>query len=103
GGRPAPPPAASAPVPGPGEPTLEQVRAATEKYKDINVALADGYARDPFDLCDTAEMAGKPAALGAMGVHYVKFDQAGVAGPPPPGGRVNGTGTHTDFLKPTVL
>jgi hypothetical protein len=38
-----------------------------------------------------------------MGVHYVKFDQAGVAGPPPAGARVDGTGTHTDFLKPTVL
>lgn len=100
---PATPAAAAAPVPGPGEPTLEEVRAATEKYKDINVALADGYARDPFDLCDTAEMAGKPASLGAMGVHYVKFDQAGVAGPPAPGARVNGIGTHTDFLKPTVL
>jgi hypothetical protein len=90
-------------VPGPGEPTLEEVRALTEKYKDVNVALADGYIRDPFDLCDTAEMGGKPAALGAMGVHYFIPQQAGVAGPPPPGARVNGTGIHTDFRKPTVL
>jgi hypothetical protein len=95
------PAAASEPKPGPGEPTLEEVRAATEKYKDINVALADGYARDPMDLCDTAAMMGKPAELGAMGVHYVRFDLAGVTAPPNP--RVDGNGTHTDFLKPTVL
>jgi hypothetical protein len=91
----------AAPAPGPGEPTLDEVRAATEKYRDINVALADGYIRDPFDLCDTAEMAGKPAELGAMGVHYFRPDQAGVTDPPNP--RVNGNGIHTDFLKPTVL
>jgi hypothetical protein len=93
--------AATAPVPGPGEPTLDEVRALTEKYQDIKVALAEGYIRDPFDLCDTAEMAGKPAALGVMGVHYFKPDQAGVTEPPNP--RVNGNGTHTDFRKPTVL
>lgn len=93
--------AAAAPTPGPGEPTLDEVRALTEKYKDINIALAEGYIRDPFDLCDTAEMAGKPAALGAMGVHYFKPDQAGVTEPPNP--RVNGNGTHTDFRTPTVL
>lgn len=96
-------PEAAAPVPGPGEPTLEQVRAATEKYQDINVAIADGYVRDPADLCDTADMMGKPAELGAMGVHYAHFGQAGVPGPPAPGARVDGNGTHTDFLKPTVL
>ena len=33
-----------------GEPTLEQVRAATERFRDVNVALAEGYARDPLDL-----------------------------------------------------
>src|SRR5690606_4984147 len=46
-GRPVPEPA---PAPGPGEPTLDQVRAATERYRDVQVALADGYVRDPFDL-----------------------------------------------------
>jgi hypothetical protein len=94
-------PAAAAPSPGPGEPTLDEVRQLTDKYRDINVALADGYVRDPADLCDTAAMMGKPAELGAMGVHYVLFPQAGVTGPPNP--RVDGTGTHTDFRKPTVL
>lgn len=97
------PTAEATPAPGPGEPTLEEVRALTEKYQDIKVALADGYVRDPADLCDTAAMMGKPAELGAMGVHYVLFGQAGVPGPPAPGARVDGNGTHTDFRKPTVL
>ncbi len=95
--------AVAAPAPGPGEPTLEEVRAVTEKYQDINVALADGYVRDPADVCDAAAHTGKPAEWGAMGVHYAHFGQAGVAGPPPPGGKVDGNGTHTDFRKPTVL
>jgi hypothetical protein len=89
------------PTPGPGEPTLAEVKAATEKYKDVNVALAEGYIRDPFDLCDTAEMGGKPKELGAMGVHYFRPDLAGVTAPPNP--RVDGNGMHVDFLKPTVL
>ena len=55
--------------PAPGEPTLDEVRRATERFRDVNVALAEGYIRDPFDLCDTAEMMGRPASLGAMGVH----------------------------------
>lgn len=87
--------------PGPGEPTLMDVRAATERYRDVGVALADGYVRDPFDLCDTAEMMGRPASLGAMGVHYVRPDLLGITAPPSP--RVNGTGTHTDFRTPSIL
>jgi len=88
-------------MPGPGEPSLAEVKQLTEKYKDVKVALADGYIRDPFDLCDTAEMMGKPAALGAMGVHYFRPDLAGVTAPPSP--RVDGNGTHADFRNPTVL
>jgi hypothetical protein len=87
--------------PGPGEPTLDEVRAATARFTDVKVALAEGYVRDPFDLCDTAEMMGKPAELGAMGIHYFRPDQLGVTAPPNP--RVNGAGTHTDFLKPSIL
>lgn len=87
--------------PAPGEPTLDEIRAATERFRDINVALAEGYVRDPFDLCDTAEMMGRPAELGAMGIHYVRMDLLGITGPPNP--RVNGTGTHTDFRTPGVL
>lgn len=87
--------------PGPGEPTLEEVRRATERFRDVDAALAEGYIRDPFDLCDTAEMMGKPAALGAMGIHYFRPDLLGISAPPSP--RVDGIGTHTDFRKPSIL
>jgi hypothetical protein len=45
--------------PGPGEPTLAEVRKLTERFQDVGTALAEGYIRDPFDLCDTAEMMGR--------------------------------------------
>src|SRR4051812_47616534 len=54
----------------PGEASLEEIRAATERFRDVNVALAEGYLRDPMNLCDTAEMMGKPPELGAMGIHF---------------------------------
>lgn len=87
--------------PAPGEPTLDEVRQATERFRDVEVALAEGYIRDPFDLCDTADMMGKPASLGAMGVHYFRPELLGITAPPSP--RVDGNGTHTDFLKPAIL
>lgn len=83
------------------EPDLAAVRQATERFKDVKVALAEGYIRDPFDLCDTAEMMGRPAALGAMGIHYFRPDLLGITAPPNP--RVNGNGIHLDFLKPSIL
>ncbi|HEU5284972.1 MAG TPA: hypothetical protein VFU20_00510 [Sphingomicrobium sp.] len=83
------------------EPTLEDVRAATSRFQDVKVALAEGYVRDPDDVCVTADMVGLPASDGAMGVHYIRMDLLGITGPPNP--RVNGAGTHTDFLKPGVL
>jgi hypothetical protein len=83
--------------PGAGEPTLAEVR----KLTDVRTALAEGYIRDPFDLCDTAEMMGRPAAQGAMGVHYFRPDLLGITTPPSP--RVNGDGTHTDFREPSIL
>lgn len=86
---------------GQGEPDLAAVRKATERFRDVNVALQEGYIRDPFDLCDSADMMGRPASLGAMGVHYFRPDLLGVTTPPNP--RVNGTGTHTDFLNPSIL
>ena len=87
--------------PGAGEPTLEEVRKLTERFQDVNTALAEGYLRDPFDLCDTAEMMGRPAADGAMGVHYFRPDLLGITAPPSP--RVTGEGVHTDFRKPSIL
>ena len=93
--------ALAAPAPAPGEPDLAAVRAATERFQDVKVALAEGYVRDPGDICDTADMMGRPAKLGAMGVHYVRPDILGITSKA--GERVNGTGTHTDFTKPSIL
>jgi hypothetical protein len=83
------------------EPTLAEVRVATERFEDVKVALAEGYIRDPGNMCDTADMMGRPASLGAMGVHYFRPDLLGISGPPNP--RVEGNGTHTDFRKPAIL
>jgi hypothetical protein len=85
----------------PAEPSLDEVRTLTAKYRDVNVALAEGYIRDPGDMCDTADMMGRPKELGAMGIHYFRPDLLGITGPPNP--RVSGNGTHTDFRKPAIL
>ncbi len=87
--------------PGPGEPTLAEVRTATERFRDVNNALADGYIRDPSDICETADMMGRPASDGAMGVHYFRPDLLGITAPPSP--RVDGNGTHIDFRVPGIL
>ena len=84
-----------------GEPSLAEVRKATERFQDVKVALAEGYVRDPMNLCDKAEMMGRPASLGAMGIHYFRPDLLGITAPPNP--RVDGSGTHTDFSKPAIL
>jgi hypothetical protein len=83
------------------EPSLDGVRAATERFRDVDVALAEGYIRDPMNVCDTAEMMGRPATDGVMGVHYFRPDLLGITAPPNP--RVTGSGTHTDFNQPAVL
>lgn len=93
--------AIASPAPGTGEPTLEEVRSATARFQDVKIALAEGYVRDPGDLCDTAPMMGRPKALGGMGIHFFRPDLLGISGPPNP--RVNGNGTHTDFKKPSIL
>jgi len=93
--------AALAAGPEAGEPTLAEVRLATERFRDVKVALAEGYIRDPFDVCETGEMMGRPAAQGAMGIHFFRPDLLGITAPPSP--RVSGTGTHTDFRKPSIL
>ena len=93
--------ALAAAAPAPGEPTLDEVRAATARFRDSKVALAEGYVRDPGNMCDTAPMMGRPAALGGMGIHFFRPDLLGIKGPPNP--RVDGDGTHTDFRKPAIL
>lgn len=82
-----------------GEPKLDAIRAATVRFQDVKVALAEGYVAAPE--CVTADMMGHPKEVGAMGVHYLRRDLLGITTPPDP--RVNGTGTHTDFLKPAML
>ena len=88
-------------TPAAGEPDLAAVRAATDRFRDVKVALAEGYIADPSGMCMTAEMEGRPATEGGMGIHYFRPDLLGITGPPNP--RVNGTSTHTDFAKPAVL
>lgn len=88
------------PVP-PRDPSLAEVLAATERFRDVKVAEAEGYVREPTNTCETADMMGRPIADGAMGVHYLRPDLLGITAPPNP--RVDGNGTHTDFLKPAVL
>jgi hypothetical protein len=83
------------------EPSLDQVKKATERFRDVKVALKEGYVRDPLNMCDTAEMMGRPAKLGAMGIHFFRPDLLGITAPPNP--RVDGNGTHTDFTKPGIL
>ena len=88
-------------APAPGEPSIEEMRAGSDRYRDVQVALAEGYIRDPGDVCETADMIGQPAALGAMGIHFFRPDLLGISGPPNP--KVDGTGIHTDFARPAVL
>ena len=84
-----------------GEPSLEEVRALTAKYRDVKVAIAEGYITPPGDMCETAPMMGLPAEIGGMGIHYFRPDLLGITAPPNP--RVDGNGTHTDFRKPSIL
>lgn len=93
--------ALAAAAPAPGEPSLDEVRAATARFQDVKVALAEGYVRDPTDMCDVATMMGRPAGLGGMGIHFFRPDLLGITAPPNP--RVDGNGTHTDFRKPSIL
>jgi hypothetical protein len=84
-----------------GEPDLASLRAATARFQDVKIALAEGYIRDPGNMCITSGMMGQPTRSGAMGIHYFRPDLLGVTAPPNP--RVDGNGTHTDFTKPAIL
>ena len=85
----------------PAEPTLDEVRARVERFRDVRAALAAGYVPDPNGICETAGRIGQPAALGAMGIHYFRPDLLGITSGP--GERARGTGTHTDFRDPAIL
>jgi hypothetical protein len=93
--------AAVAPAtPGLSDADLAALRAASERFNDVKVALAEGYIEDPSGMCVIATEAGLTAEDGAMGIHYLRPDLLGLAQAP---GRVNGTGTHMDFSKPAIL
>ncbi len=79
---------------------LDVLRAATEKYKDVNVALAEGYIPDPSGHCISAEAEGLPPEWGAMGIHYLNPAKLKITGDKP---RVDGMSTHTDFMDPAIL
>jgi hypothetical protein len=79
---------------------LDTLRADVSKYKDINVALADGYITPDNNHCVSAKGEGLPPELGAMGIHYVHpgLLQITATGP-----RVDGMSTYTDWTQPSVL
>ena len=72
----------SAPAQPLAEPSLEEVRAGVERFRDVNVALAEGYIPAPDSMCETATHMGQPAELGAMGIHYFRPDLLGITAPP---------------------
>lgn len=92
---------AAAPALASPEADLAAMRTATERFRDVEVALAEGYVRDPTDSCETAAMMGRPAEIGAMGIHFFRPDLLGITAPPNP--RVDGNGTHTDWSRPSIL
>jgi hypothetical protein len=86
------------PEAGPSAEEVAAIEAATAKYGDVSVALAEGYVLHP--LCVVAETEGQPAQLGGMGYHYFRPDLLGITAEQP---RVDGNGTHTDWLQPAIL
>jgi hypothetical protein len=79
---------------------VAKVRIATERFQDVNVALAEGYVPDPANHCVTAASEGLPAEMGGMGIHYLRPALLGITATTP---RVDGTGIHTDFDNPAIL
>jgi hypothetical protein len=78
---------------------LDQLREVVSKYKDIEVALAEGYIT-PDNHCVSAEAEGLPPELGAMGIHYIHPALLEITGTDP---KVDGNATHTDWMRPSIL
>lgn len=78
---------------------LDQLRTSLDRYRDVNVALADGYF-SPDNHCVSAAGEGLPPELGAMGIHYIHPELLQITATEP---RVDGTGTHTDWTRPAIL
>jgi hypothetical protein len=79
---------------------LDALRAAAEKYKDVNVALAEGFIPDPSGHCVTSADEGLPPEWGGMGLHYINPAMLKITAAEP---RVDGMSTHTDFMHPAIL
>ncbi len=79
---------------------LDALREATERFRDVEVALAEGYLADPSGMCGVAAHEGLPSQLGDMGIHYFRPDLVGLTATEP---RVDGNGVHTNFRNPSVL
>ncbi len=79
---------------------IAAVKAATEKYQDVNVALAEGFIPDPSGHCISAAMEGLPPEWGSMGIHYLNPAALNITASEP---RLDGQSTHTDFMKPAIL
>jgi hypothetical protein len=62
---------------------VAEIRAASERFTDVNAALKEGYIPDPHNLCITAEMEGQAAEKGAMGIHYFRPDMLGITATEP--------------------
>src|SRR3546814_17395835 len=52
------------------EPGLDAVRAAVERFRDVEVALAEGSVRDPMTICIAAQNVAFPGPHGPMGLHH---------------------------------
>jgi hypothetical protein len=78
---------------------LDELRARVEKYRDVYVALADGYI-NPDNHCVSAAGEGLPPELGAMGIHFIHPALLQITATEP---RVDGMGTHTDWTQPAIL
>lgn len=79
---------------------IAAVKAATEKYQDVSVALAEGFIPDPSGHCISAAAEGLPPEWGAMGIHYLNMAKLKITAGEP---RVDGESTHTDFMEPAIL
>jgi hypothetical protein len=78
---------------------LDELRNVVAKYKDVSVAVAEGYM-SPDNHCVSAAGEGLPAELGAMGIHYIHPALLEITATQP---RVDGKATHTDWMKPSIL
>ena len=79
---------------------IAAVRAANEKYRDVNAALADGFILAPPGECVSAAAEGLPPEWGDMGIHYIHPGRMRIVRTEP---RLYGEGLNTDFLEPSIL